>query len=101
MSHKQYKTKAHQMARKAGYCCARCHRSLEPAKYEGEFVYVFDEDGNDKMVSVYMRCRCGAINNVAMDVTDDDGFMDRVYIVSRVPSKAKKITEPTMAEEKT
>jgi hypothetical protein len=95
----QYKTKAHQEARKGGYECAQCDRDLSPAKYEGEFTYAYTREGHEQMTSVYLRCRCGCLNDVSIDITDDDGFMNRVDEIVIVPHRATKITqEPAMAE---
>jgi hypothetical protein len=96
---KEYKTKAHQEAREGGYGCAGCNHELSSAKYEGEFTYVYDEEGNDQMVTVYLRCRCDCLNALSIDVKDPDGFMLRVHEAHTIPHRAKKITaEPAMAE---
>ena len=98
---REYRTKAHQEAREGGYGCSHCNRDLGHAKYEGEFTYVYDEDGHDQMVSVYLRCRCGCLNALSIDITDPDGFMLRVHEAQSIPHRATKITrEPSMAEEK-
>lgn len=89
----EFKTKAHEHARKGGYRCAECNRTLGPAKYEGEFVFTYDREGHDKMTSVYLRCqRCDTLNDVSIDITDDDGFMNTVDNITSVPHRATKIT---------
>lgn len=94
-----YKTEAHQNVRHGLFRCAKCERNLGPAKYEGEFVFSYDENSNPKMTSVYLKCqRCGCLNDVSMDTTDDDGFMNMVNEIAIVPHRAKKITAAPESE---
>jgi len=93
----QYKTKAHQEARKLR--CALCDGPLTNAQYAGEYCFGYDKQGRERMISVYLVCRCSCINDVSSDITDDDGFMNTVDDVALVPRRATKIvTAPAMAE---
>jgi len=94
----QYKTKAHTEARKGGYRCASCNRSLKAAKYAGEYCFGYDKQGRERMISVYLVCRCKCINDVSSDITDDDGFMNTVDDVALVPRRATKIVTAPIEE---
>jgi hypothetical protein len=91
---RQYMTPAHTRARRA-YACVLCGRPLRNAHYRGEFTYVYDADGNERMTSVFLGCRCKAINQVSVDITETTSFMDVVEDVSHIPHRAAKITQPS------
>jgi hypothetical protein len=93
---RKYQTLAHTTART--HDCASCDAPLINARYEGEYCYNYDKGGDERMVSVYLVCRCGGINDVSVDVTDDDGFMTTVDEVGLVPRRAKKITTGPLTE---
>lgn len=85
-----HKTAAHQMARHK-FGCVTCDRDLTNAKYEGEFEY--------PLTIVYLRCRCGSINEITLNLNDDSGFTDVVTDIQQVPRQAMKISKvPAMAE---
>ena len=98
---RKYMTTAHtRVRRRGGFSCPRCDRVFKNAKYEGEYCFIYDKQGREKWIAVFVRCRCGALNEASLDLTDDDGFLSTVEEVTEIPQRAVKITTaPAMAEE--